>query len=288
MGIGTIVGLAGMDTVPPRCDTARMQAPASASDHPAPAPTRHTVAVGDVHGCGAELERLFAAIDADLPGARVVMVGDLFTKGPEPGRVVRALIDRRASGLRVDLVCGNHDLQLLGAVVRLQSGASVDLLPRTERVAIELLQRAGLLREATWILTEACDQVEVRNPRAGWTVLHGGIDPKLGLDRTPDALKVVIKALEGEPNWWDLYDGRDGLIIVGHRPVKEPIVLRHDDGRPYAINIDTGCAYGGRLTGYCIELDRMFSVDARGLPMPGMEVPSAFRTRRTAESHPGA
>ncbi|MBM4098940.1 MAG: hypothetical protein FJ260_03160 [Planctomycetes bacterium] len=247
---------------------------------PAPPPAgRHTVAVGDVHGCGAELERLFAAIDADFPGARVVLVGDLFTKGPEPGRVVRAILDRRAAGHRAELVCGNHDLQLLGAIVRLQSGASVDLLPRTERVAIELLQRAGLLREATWLLTEACDRVEVRNAREGWTVVHGGIDPDLGLERTPDSLKIHVKAFEGEPNWWDRYDGRDGLIIVGHRPVKEPVVLRNADGRAYAVNIDTGCAYGGRLTGYCIEADRLLSVEARGLPMPGMEVPSAFRTR---------
>ena len=64
-------------------------------------------------------------------------------------------MDRRAQGNRVDLVCGNHDLRLLGAVVRMQSGASLDLLPRTERIAIELLQRAGLMREATWLLTEA-------------------------------------------------------------------------------------------------------------------------------------
>ena len=236
-----------------------------------------TVAVGDVHGCGAEFERLLTVVDRWFPGARTILVGDLFTKGPEPGRVVRAIMDRRAKGLRVDLVCGNHDLRLLGAVVRLQSGASVDLLPRTERVAIELLQRAGLMREATWLLTEACDRAEVRHPRGAWTVMHAGFDLKLGIERTPDDVKIHLKAIEGEPNWWERYDGREGLVVVGHRPVREPIVLRDADGRAYFANIDTGCAYGGALTAYCMEADQLLQVDASGMPMPGIEVPSAFR-----------
>ena len=35
------------------------------------------------------------------------------------------------------------------------------------------------------------------------------------------------------------------------------------------------------------EANRLLAVDARGLPMPGLEVPSAFRMRRTAEGHAG-
>ena len=269
-----------LDVPAATCETAAMDEPRTGAERTAGRTSTRTVAIGDVHGCGAELERLLALVDERLPGARAVLVGDLFTKGPEPGRVVRAILDRRARGHRVDLVCGNHDLRLLGAVVRLQSGASLDLLPRTERVAIELLQRSGLFREATWLLTEACDRIEVRHPRGSWTVVHAGIDPSLGVERTPDSVKVHLKALEGEPNWWDSYDGGDGLVVVGHRPVTEPIVLRDDRGRAYFANIDTGCAYGGALTGYAIETDELLSVPARGLPMPGIEVPSAFRERR--------
>ncbi len=265
------------------CDTARM---VMAKDGPdAPGGVRdaggarrvHTVVVGDVHGCGEELERLLALVERWFPEARIIFVGDLFTKGPEPGRVVRAIMDRRTKGRRVDLVCGNHDIRLLGAIVRLQAGAGLDLLPRTERVAVELLQRAGYLREATWLLTEACDRIEVRHPRGTWTVVHAGIDPKLGVERTPDDVKTHLKAAEGEPNWWERYDGRDGLIIVGHRPVREPILLRRKDGLPYFANIDTGCAYGGTLTAYCIEADQLLQVQAQTTPMPGIELPSAFR-----------
>lgn len=241
-----------------------------------------TIAVGDLHGCGAELEQLLQAVERWFPAARLIFVGDLFTKGPEPGRVASALLDRRATGARVDLVCGNHDLRLLNAIVRLQAGASLALLPRTERLAIELLQRAGMLREATRLLTEACDRVEVRDTRGKWTVVHGGIDPQLGIERTPDDVKIHIKAGEGEPNWWELYDGREGLIIVGHRPLKAPLILRRKDGSPYVVNVDTGCAYGGALTAYCIDADQILQVPAQTTPMPGIEVPSAFRKGATA------
>ncbi|NBX31263.1 MAG: hypothetical protein EBR07_00835 [Planctomycetes bacterium] len=247
-------------------------------------PKTSTVAIGDIHGCGAEFEQLLLLVDRWFPGARIVLVGDLFTKGPEPGRVVRAIMDRRAQGHRVDLVCGNHDLRLLSAVVRMQSGASIDLLPRTERVAIEMLQRAGLMREATWLLTEACDRVEVRHPRGAWTVVHGGIDPKLGIENTPDDVKIHVKAAEGEQNWWERYDGSEGLIIVGHRPVRQPIILRSEKGVPYFANIDTGCAYGGALTAYCIEADQLLQVHGETLPIPGIEVPTAFRGQSSTSS----
>lgn len=236
-----------------------------------------TVVVGDVHGCGSELESMIQKVERWFVGARLVFVGDLFTKGPEPGRVASALLDRRATGARIDLVCGNHDLRLLSAIVRMQAGASLALLPRSERVAIELLQRSGMMREATRLLTEACERVEVRDPRGRWTVVHGGIDPTLGAERTPDDVKIHIKAAEGEPNWWELYDGRDGLVIVGHRPVRQPLVLRRADGSPYVVNVDTGCTYGGALTAYCIEADQLIQVPASGSPLPGIELPSAFK-----------
>jgi len=63
-----------------------------------------TLVVGDVHGCRRELEKLAAKAGVD----RVVLVGDLFLKGPDP-RGVYDLV--RESGW--EAVLGNHDLRLL-------------------------------------------------------------------------------------------------------------------------------------------------------------------------------
>jgi hypothetical protein len=127
-------------------------------------------------------------------------------------------------------------------------------------------------------MVEATETTEIRSssiPGAGangpWAVMHGGIDPRLGLENTPDDVKIHIKALDGEPQWWEHYDGSDGLIIVGHKPLPEPIVLRHPDGRPYVVNVDSGCVYGGWLSAYAIEPDVLFMA------------PSTLRGLRTAD-----
>lgn len=215
------------------------------------------VVIGDVHGCGVELRGLLAAVDRRQRGARLIFVGDLLTKGSDPAEVVREIVDRREAGQQVSLVCGNHDLRLLAALMQVQSGVSPTHLAKTERFCWQLLARHGMLRLAMRLMVEASETTELRDVAAGWTVVHGGIDPRLGLEGTPDDVKIHIKALEGEPHWWERYDGRDGLIVVGHKPVPEPLVLRHPDGRPYVVNVDTGCVYGGMLTAYEIESDTL-------------------------------
>ncbi|MCA9286637.1 MAG: metallophosphoesterase [Phycisphaerales bacterium] len=218
-----------------------------------------TVAIGDVHGCGYELQGLLAAVDRAHAGARLVFVGDLLTKGDHPHEVIRAIIDRRDAGQEIILVCGNHDLRLLAALVRVQSGVSPDQLPKHERQCWHILARHGMLRLAMRLMVEATETKELRDSAAGWTIVHAGIDPQLGLAETPDDVKIHIKALEGERHWWERYTGADGLIVVGHKPLSEPLVLCDAEGRPYVVNIDTGCVYGGFLTAYAIDADCLLS-----------------------------
>lgn len=231
-----------------------------------------TVAIGDVHGCGRELNGLLAALDRAHPEARLVFVGDLLTKGEQPHEVIRTILDRRESGQEIHLVCGNHDLRLLAALVRVQAGVSPEQLPKHERQCWHALARHGMLRLAMRLMVEATETTEFSDPAGGWTIVHGGIDPQLGLAETPDDVKIHIKALEGERHWWERYDGSDGLIIVGHKPVSEPLVLCGRDGRPYVINIDTGCVYGGFLTAHVIEADCL------------MSAPSTLRGGRSVEA----
>ena len=56
------------------------------------------------------------------------------------------------------------------------------------------------------------------------------------------------------------YDGEDGLIIFGHKPVPEPAVRRDCVGRPIAVNVDTGCIYGGHLSAYDVDADELLQV----------------------------
>ena len=59
------------------------------------------------------------------------------------------------------------------------------------------------------------------------------------------------------PLWWKLYRG-DVLIIYGHDAVR-----KLQDHRPYTLGLDSGCVYGGELTGYLLEEDRLYKVKAK-------------------------
>jgi len=251
--------------------------------------------VGDVHGCGRSLEALLDRLERESPQARTILVGDLLTKGDAPELVVELLRSRSASGASLEAVCGNHDRRMLAAILAVEHGGEVGDLPGTERRCFERLDRAGLLDAAREILEETVARIELRDSRGAWTVLHAGLDPRLGLAQTPDEVKWSIKARPGERHWWDAYAGADGLIVFGHKPVTTPI-RRCVERRPVAVNVDTGCVYGGALTAYLVGADRFLRVpgleSARESGLP-REIPRRRRVtpagdRRGSSARPAA
>jgi diadenosine tetraphosphatase ApaH/serine/threonine PP2A family protein phosphatase len=56
--------------------------------------------------------------------------------------------------------------------------------------------------------------------------------------------------------WYEIYRG-EKIVPFGHWPGLKPRRGRR------AMGLDTGCAYGGRLTGYLLEANQLISVPAR-------------------------
>ena len=220
----------------------------------------NSIVIGDVHGCGEELEELLEFLLERDPSVRIRLVGDLLTKGPEPARVVRVLDRLRASGVDVASVCGNHDLRLFTAFVRLGIGRPLASLRGTERATIERLIATGGLASARRLMSETVDRTRCTAGAA--TVVHAGIDPVRGLHGTSDHELVHRKARSGRRHWWKDYDGDDGLIVVGHKPMRSPLRVTRDH-RPIVVNVDTGCVNGGRLSAYHVEEDAFISVESR-------------------------
>lgn len=191
-----------------------------------------TLVVGDVHGCADEL----AAMLALTRPARLVLVGDLFTKGPDP-LGVWALIQR----WRAEAVLGNHDLHVL---------------ERWPRVCGELPVAALRWLEGRPLV------LEEQGPRGPCVVVHAGLHPTEGVPATsPDVAVSVRRWPSGgehsaNPFWWELYDGAP-LVIYGHDARRGL-----NDRRPRTLGLDSGCVYGGRLTGYLLEQDRLVEVPA--------------------------
>jgi bis(5'-nucleosyl)-tetraphosphatase (symmetrical) len=197
--------------------------------------------VGDIQGCREPLERLLAAVAFRSGHDRLLPVGDLVNKGPDsPGTL--ALLRQ----LGAEPVLGNHDLHWLAK----QKAADPGL-------------RAWLQSQP--IVREFDDVVMV----------HAGLHPHWDDGRlavlTPDEVDYAINVRycdddgnqppddwppPGPPfrPWDDFYRGRR-RVVFGHWARRGLVV------RPQCVGLDTGCVYGGKLSAWIAEEDRIVQVD---------------------------
>lgn len=212
-----------------------------------------TLVVGDIHGCREELEDLLEAADFD-DGDALVSVGDLVAKGPDSRGVLDLFIERGGRAVR-----GNHDQHCLRWWdARVSGEPTPRLRPAHQQVVDEL-------EEAHWRwLADLPLWLDLEEHHA-W-VVHAGLVPTLPLeDQDPVDLMNMRSILddgtasrsveEGTP-WVDHWPG-PRLVVFGHDAV------RGLQQRPHAIGLDTGCVYGGWLTGLWLPDRDLVSVPAR-------------------------
>jgi hypothetical protein len=203
-----------------------------------------TVIVGDVHGCTAELEELLEQLRFVEGRDRLVLVGDLVVRGPD-SRGALALAKRLAARA----VRGNHEERLLAWRRRTKP-----LGPEHERLA-------RVLSEDEWRMLEEMP-FWVDLPEHGVRVVHAGVVPGLPIEQTPPEALLKMRTLDGKNRW---SDEPDAGPLWGSRYAGPPHVIFGHNARAqpqlheWATGIDTGCVYGGRLTG---------AVLAQGEPMP--------------------
>jgi hypothetical protein len=204
--------------------------------------------IGDIHGCIDELRDLLdrAALHKDDV---VVSLGDLVRKGPDPGGCARLIRDRGYYA-----ILGNNEAMLLR---------------RRRSLFGWLLSNAGDTRQiADDELMDFCATLPLvlDFPRIGVTAVHAGVLPN-GRELTPELipqraaleLRWIRRGADGrwvqggkkrrhedEIFWSEAWRG-DRLIVYGHTPRREPRIDKH------AIGIDTGCVYGGKLTGLLVH-----------------------------------
>ncbi|HST57686.1 MAG TPA: polynucleotide kinase-phosphatase [Longimicrobium sp.] len=210
--------------------------------------------IGDVHGCGDELDalldRLGYAMDDDgvrrhPEGRKAVFVGDLVDRGPRIVHVLRTVMAMVDAGSAL-AVPGNHDVKL----VRALRGKSVQVTHGLDRSLAELEAETPDFRAR---VAEFLDGLVSHYLLDGGAlvVAHAGLTQPLQ-GRGSGAVRAF--ALYGETtgetdefglpvrhNWAAEYRG-PATVVYGHTPVPEPEWLNR------TINVDTGCVFGGRLT----------------------------------------
>jgi hypothetical protein len=211
-------------------------------------PSPRRLFVGDLHGCLSELDALLDRFGFRPGLDRLFSVGDVAGKGPDvPGTLSRL----RELGAAV--VRGNHDAALLEA-----ARAPAD--PRSRHR--DALAALGPGRDA-WL-----------EWMAGWPywidlgdilMVHAGLPPDNPDPRAADPrFLMTIRTWDGrgenlnragDPPWFACVDP-DRIVVFGHWAQRGLVDLPRFKG------LDTGCVYGGKLTGWCPEEDRFVQVDA--------------------------
>lgn len=203
-----------------------------------------TLVVGDVHGCKDELVRLLKVAKPD----RIVLVGDLFTKGPKPAGVYKCI---RKNG--AEAVLGNHDQRLISAL---------DGERPSDAAAHRCIERLNTTGDdwQDWLRS-----LPLFLDVGGFTVVHAGLHPSGKKKRTSRSTALTRRRWPDDrppnPNWHQVYWGTR-RVIFGHDALGG-LVRVERDGEPQIIGLDTGCVYGGKLSGYLIEKDKLFQVPAK-------------------------
>jgi hypothetical protein len=203
-----------------------------------------TLIVGDVHGCAVEFRLLLDRAQPD----RVLLAGDVFTKGPDPLGCWETVRVTRARS-----VLGNHDAWLLRSF-----DAAPGNIPRGRSPAFRLLVDEPAVHAWLGALPLVIED-------ASFILVHAGINPERGLSGTTRDQALAMRrwpddSVETNPHWWQvLRPGLDTRLVVYSHDARRGL----SDHRPCTLGLDTGCVYGGELTGYLVEEDRLFSVAAR-------------------------
>lgn len=236
--------------------------------------------VGDIQGCARELGDLLDEVRFDPGRDELWCLGDMINRGPDSLAVMRLWRDVRGRA-----VIGNHEVDALLA----HSGTR----PRKLRNLKELFE----FPDASVLMERLRDLPLLEFlPSAGkgpdvWAV-HAGVDPRWAdleglaaeVNGSPHddawlqsaevdfATNVRCCTREGrrwnhtgppedcsEPYrpWDSLYRGGT-LIVHGHWAARG-----HYRGKR-TLGLDSGCVYGGKLTAWCQEEDRIVQVPARG------------------------
>ena len=186
---------------------------------------RHWV-IGDVHGCYQSLRNLLATLP---PNDHFVFCGDVINRGEAIPETMDLVWDLTQAG-RATWLRGNHEQDLIDGLES-QDGLSQhdtygQLGDRSARRWLPRLQQLQLVYRGD-----------------GWCATHAGFNaaghPDLSI-RDP---------------FWESYDGRFGLVVVGHTP--RPQVQRLGS----IVLIDTGAVYGGCLSAYCPETGAVVQVE---------------------------
>ena len=219
------------------------------------------IVYGDIHGCLDEFKKLRKQVNLK-PDDIEILVGDFINKGPFSLDTIHYL-----SNHNILSVMGNNEAKIIKLYKRyLKDGDKyLETIKPHDRDTVLKITKNELkyLESLPYFLKFS-----------NLTIVHGGVKSDTVLDENIDnntkkqitLLRYLNKDLEAIPwddfegrykFWSELYKGHEGFIVFGHHPFDEPKI------EEFAVGIDTGCVYGGKLTAIKFAVKKNGKVDTK-------------------------
>jgi len=211
------------------------------------------IVYGDIHGCLKELTLLRKSLNIQKSDIEVT-VGDFLTKGKNSIGVLRYIQQNNILS-----VLGNHEDKLHRFMMHQDNNNEKNpiILNDDEKKVVK-----GFSSDDIFFISK----LPLFLRYGSITVLHAGLlnHQKLdSLSKKDEKRLLRLRYLDNKGKfltidqedensifWADAYDGNEGFIVYGHQFFEEAY------RSPNALGIDTGCAYGNKLTAAIfIDLD---------------------------------
>jgi hypothetical protein len=166
--------------------------------------------VGDVHGCAHELAELLVVAKKHVPQFQLMLVGDLFTKGPDPVGVFEIIQEHSALCLK-----GNHDWALCSTLQQTYKRGLHSFSEHTKQTLhfIRYHKRAFLYFLSS--LPHAYVTTVLSKSKRNWEdeypliVVHAGIDASQGLYHSTERMLLTARYVR-----WEIKDKEKKLVVV--------------------------------------------------------------------------
>lgn len=216
-----------------------------------------SIAIGDIHGCRATLERLVARLP---PQGELIFLGDYIDRGPDSIGVV-SFLKQLAQRRPCRFLMGNHEDMMLHAIAD-----SAEVANWVYNGGHSTLANYGTEMNAWNRSTsreaflggdlEFFSSLEPYFENETHIFVHAGVDVTIPEMARQDP-QILLWTREKFFRNSQLWQGKE--IVFGHTPT---LFLGLNGGEVFQAHkitgIDTGCVYGGRLTALDTETGRIY------------------------------
>lgn len=214
-------------------------------------------AIGDVHGCRAQLDRLLDAIASDRRShdlkVHLVFLGDLVDRGPDSAGVLDRVMGELPSN-EVSFLMGNHEEVMLecydGNVERCGQWLQYGGLQTLESYGMSRTDIFGRTQDLPELMRERIPAEHIERLRlfddlvqlGDYIFVHAGIRPGVALNEQPSKdLRWIRHDFLDDPS-------DHGAVVVHGHTISDDI-----DVKTNRIGVDIGCYINGKLAALVLE-----------------------------------